>query len=124
MNLRKCSPWELSPRCLGHQVPPCQLDYGRLAPGGGHTVIITVDPRQTGGELPTCKCAHEQPYCHLVVSERGLGMHLPVTSTSVSAILLAQGEERVEGESGPYLRGLEKPAEEPAEAKTMDKACL
>ena len=23
---------------------------------------------------------HEQPYCHLLVSKRGLGMHLPVTS--------------------------------------------
>ena len=37
-------------------------------------------PKADCGELPTCKCAHEQPYCHLIVSERGLGMHLPVTS--------------------------------------------
>ena len=62
-------------------------------------------PKADWGELPTCKCAHEQPYCHLVVSKRGLGMHLPVTSTSVSAILLAQGEERVEGGLG-IARGL------------------
>ena len=65
-------------------------------------------PKAEWGELSTCKCAHEQPYCHLIVSERGLGMHLPVTSTSLSAILLAQGEERVEDETGSYLRGLEE----------------
>ena len=85
---------------LGFSGPTWPLDYGRLASGSFYTVIITVDPRQTGGELSTCKCAHEQPYCHLVVSERGLGMHLPVTSTSVSAVLLAQGEEGVGGRVG------------------------
>ena len=72
---------------LGFSGPTWPLDYGRLASGSFYTVIITVDPRQTGGELSTCKCAHEQPYCHLVVSERGLGMHLPVTSLNRQSLI-------------------------------------
>ena len=40
-------------------------------------------PKAEWRELSTCKCAHEQPYCHLILSEGGLGMHLPVTSLNL-----------------------------------------
>ena len=57
----KVHPWESSPRCLGYQVPLGQLDYGRLAPGGCYTVIITLDPRQNGGNCQLASAHTSSP---------------------------------------------------------------
>ena len=110
------APVGIKPTMLGLTGPTWPTRLWPTCSGGLLHCYYHSGPKADWGELPTCKCAHEQPYCHLIVSERGLGMHLPVTSTSRSAILLAQGEERVGDRLGmdrslgreSWERGLER----------------